>query len=226
MSSDENHEEDLTHVEAELASLVPRRDRVDPGWGSFLAAMASRNTSQSVAQGRPAETAACESPSGHVFVCIYCGKGGPRSTRLPRWAWPASLAAMTSAAAILLVMLLAQPDQQVADHKAGPSATSPGPSAATVSTLADDSYRAASQRRSDDEHRILTGADTALPDDFFGRSNLLASNNAAPAGRSETTERPLRSFELMQRFLHGPGGSDADFYRSILEPSPSTRSKL
>jgi hypothetical protein len=66
MSSDENHEEDLTNVEAELASLVPRRDRVDPNWGLFLAARAFQNTSP---------------------VAL------PRRQRLIAWLWPCATAA-------------------------------------------------------------------------------------------------------------------------------------
>ena len=41
MCGDQNHEEDLKRLETDLASLVPRGDRVDPGWGSVLAAKAA-----------------------------------------------------------------------------------------------------------------------------------------------------------------------------------------
>jgi len=80
MSEKEELTESMKAVEAALASLVPRADRLDRDRLIFLA-------------GR--ESAIAESV--------------PRA----RWVWPGALAAMTTAAAVLLVMLWYQPEPPV-----------------------------------------------------------------------------------------------------------------
>lgn len=203
MSGDENQEE-LKQFEAELASLVPRRDRVDPGWGSVLAAKAAQSVA--AAHGSPAARVPCEGPSGHVFVCVYCGRNADRTARAGRWGWPAALAAMTSVAAALLVMLVAG---------RGPRATTVGPATMDTNTFAAHSYPAASQPWRGSNRRILTSADRGSLDDFFARSNSLASNNGASTAPIEAGERHLTSSEFMQRLLRHPDVADAPLDPSI-----------
>jgi len=87
MSQEEQHALDLKAIEARLASLVPRTDRLDRERLMFLAGQAS------------------VAPS-------------PATQRRPfgRWAWPAATAAMTAAAASLLVVLLWQGDPRIVER--------------------------------------------------------------------------------------------------------------
>lgn len=70
----------------------------------------------------------CVDPAGHRFLCIHCGTDLPDVRRVRRWTWPAATAAMTSVAALLLVMLIARPGPEmavrVADEDERPAATS------------------------------------------------------------------------------------------------------
>ncbi len=215
MSGDENQEEELKQFEAKLASLVPRRDRVDPGWGSVLAEKAAQNMVAAVAQTGPAERVPCEGSSGHVYVCVYCGRSADRAAGVRRWAWPASLAAMTSVAAALLVMLVAGRGPQVADRADGLRVTPPVNLAATTNTLADDSYRVVLRTWRDGNQRILTAADRSLPEDLFTRGNSLANNGHTSSGSIHAGERPLTSSEFLQRILRHPGAAGDPFDRSI-----------
>jgi hypothetical protein len=101
----ENENRDLTSFEASLAALRPRTDGLDPQWRSLLAKEAS-----STAEGGGAGVRECVNPAGHRFLCIHCGSDMPSAGGVRRWAWPASLAAMTSVAAMLLIMVVARPE--------------------------------------------------------------------------------------------------------------------
>jgi hypothetical protein len=115
MSDKEKTPEELKPVEAELAALRPRRDRFDPQWRDFLAKAADLNAAPAnAATNRPA----CSAPGDHLFLCVYCGVGQPRVSRVRRWAWPAAFSAMTAAAAVLLTMLSVQPEFQPVHHMA------------------------------------------------------------------------------------------------------------
>ena len=88
------------------------------------------------------KTPACPNPSGHRFLCIYCGSEAAPVRGAGRWAWPAALSAMTAAAAILLAMLVtrwqlpitgpageqgtATPAPLLAQHQASPAAAENG----------------------------------------------------------------------------------------------------
>ena len=84
--SDDELPPDLKATEAQLAMLAPRNDRLDREKLIFLAGQASVATSNQ--------------------------RGG----RSGGWAWPASLAAMTTAAAALLAMLLVRPSPQIVER--------------------------------------------------------------------------------------------------------------
>ena len=88
----------LKAIEAELASLVPRTDRLDRERLIFLAGQ------QSVSVEGTRDT------KGTVPFSLRENRDSPRT----RWAWPAAFAAMTAVAAALLVMLLLQPDTPAA----------------------------------------------------------------------------------------------------------------
>jgi hypothetical protein len=78
-------EEDLISLEAELARLRPRKERLDRDRLMYLAGRAS--------------------------------VGGKAAVRGPRaWHWPAALAAMTTIAAVLAVMLVSRPAVQVVER--------------------------------------------------------------------------------------------------------------
>lgn len=83
-AAEEDLPPELKAIEAELASLTPRTDRLDRERLIFLAGQ------QSVA-------------AGHIGA----------TTRVRRWGWPAAFSAMTAVAASLLVALLLQGEPQV-----------------------------------------------------------------------------------------------------------------
>ena len=215
MSRDEEQERDLKQFEAELASLVPRRDRVDPAWGSYLAEKAAERLGTAAARTGPVETVRCEGRSGHVFVCVYCGRSADRSAGVGRWAWPASLAAMTSVAAVLLVMLVAGRGVRVIDRTAGPPPAGAAPHAVIANSFGDDAYSVALQPWRDGNQRILTAADRILPDNFLARSNSLAYNGHSLSKNIDAGERPLTSSEFLRHILRQPGAAGDPFYRSI-----------
>ncbi len=188
MCADENREEELKQLEAELASLVPRGDRVDPGWGSLLAAKAA---------GVASFPLPCDAPPGHVFVCVYCGKAADQATAAARWAWPTSLAAMTCLAAVLLAVLVARSGPRAVDYGSvpgEPGRTSPAEATAPPWNGSD--------------RPILTAADTELP------GNFLTLNGRTTGGKSasveiEASDARFRNSELLQRLLH-ERGADGD----------------
>lgn len=100
MSDEEIRDGDLTPLEKDLASLTPRADRLDPGWGDYLAREA-----ELLGSPRPDDGRLKTCPT--AGACPYCGR---KATR--RWAWPAAFSAMTAVAATLFVALLVG---QVAD---------------------------------------------------------------------------------------------------------------
>ncbi len=111
--SDENRneeqDEELTALEADLAALRPRADGLDRGWRELLAKEAALTSVmlQHDLQG-------CINPAGHRFLCIHCGSERPTVGSVRRWSWPAVAAAMTSVAAVLLAVLVTRPEARVA----------------------------------------------------------------------------------------------------------------
>jgi hypothetical protein len=123
--SHEEPREELSPLEADLASLRPRRDRVDPEWGAILAEKAQRNESAADEALRAiCDGPACDNPAGHVMVCLYCGKEERRTAR--RFAWPVAFGLMTAVAASLFVLLAVEPRGPIAREErlepAGPTA--------------------------------------------------------------------------------------------------------
>ena len=126
MSDRKNQDEDLTPFERALASLGPRADGLDGRWLAVSAETARQAAAVDAASQGPGQPA-CESPAGHQFVCLHCGRAGPSDSgastptaarsRMGRWAWPAAAAVMTGVAAVLLAMLVHTGSQVVA-HRA------------------------------------------------------------------------------------------------------------
>jgi hypothetical protein len=115
MSENEKHDETLTPFEAALAGLQPRPDRLDPCWRAMLAREVSQKAG-AAADPSPREMSPCSAGSDHVFACVYCGVLAPRAAPTRRWLWPTAFSAMTAVAALLLVMLVAYPEPNVALH--------------------------------------------------------------------------------------------------------------
>ena len=61
-----------------------------------------------------AKTSSCTNPSGHLFLCIYCGSDAVQVRGAGRWAWPAALSTVTAVAAILLAMLVTRSEPPIA----------------------------------------------------------------------------------------------------------------
>jgi hypothetical protein len=95
MHGEDKQSDELKAFEAELASLQPRADGLDPRWRFLLAQEAAMNQNL---------------PNGEVlaagqFVCSRCGGALCGGKGKSRWAWPAAFSAMTTVAAALLVAL-------------------------------------------------------------------------------------------------------------------------
>jgi hypothetical protein len=115
-----NKKEELTAFEAALRSLRPRADRLDPSWRAELAkqaALGPRSFGERAGSKAPGvgSTSCCTNPSGHRYVCVYCGHDAAFARSGGRWLWPATLLATTAVAAVLLTMLIARWQPQVAD---------------------------------------------------------------------------------------------------------------
>jgi hypothetical protein len=122
--TNENENEDLKEFEAVLSSLRPRTDRLDCRWRSLLAKEVSLTTETEIpfptGSGKGGENSLtlalsqkerrqirrCIDPTGHRFVCVRCGTEAIALSGFRRCRLPAALAAMTSLAAVLLVMVV------------------------------------------------------------------------------------------------------------------------
>ncbi len=107
-------DEDLKAFEARLAALRPRAGLPSPfGGGAGGEGLAGDALELEIPPSPPALTLAlsqreggrCDDPAGHRFVCVHCGS---EATVAAGRRWPAALAAMTCAAAVLFVMLVTQ----------------------------------------------------------------------------------------------------------------------
>jgi hypothetical protein len=209
MSSEQsNHEnlrpgEPLDDFEAALAALRPRVDR-----------------SQSKTEFNPLQNAGrsdsltCKPPAGHQFVCLHCGSDAPRIGRARRFAWPASLAAMTSIAALFLVMVVADRSARVADRENKSSAPLAAAVAAKVKPAeisdrvenggeTDIHRRLALQARG--QRRILSAVDVDLRDDLLASNDGFKGNAPASFTGMENADVRLSNGVFMRRLLSESG---------------------
>jgi len=84
MFGEEKQSEDLKAFEAELASLRPRADGLDPRWRFLLAQEAMLNH----------DLPGGEALEAGQFLCSRCGAASSGHDKR-RWAWPAAFSAMT-----------------------------------------------------------------------------------------------------------------------------------
>ncbi len=136
-AEEENRLDDLKEIEAALASLVPRGDRISRDRLMFLAGQAS-------VAGRTGAMATVASPctSRRNMPTTSVGMApapatsvGMAPARGARWAWPSAFAAMSAVAATLLVALLVRPETGSGDRIAQVSA--PGQPSAEQAAVAD-----------------------------------------------------------------------------------------
>lgn len=170
--------------EAELSSLRPRVD------GSQ-----SRTEFIPFSGVSGAKSHTCIRPAGHEFVCVFCGNAAPASSRLRRWAWPAALVAMTSAAAVLLAILIADRSNSVALQESKPAAAASA-NAAQQAKPFQPSQEAVATGRSPFAYdrlafrrqpgRVLSTADLELSDDLIAAEN---GSNSGPIGRQKADFR-------------------------------------
>lgn len=187
------------------------------GWGAILAERAARRGS--------ADNVPCEGPSGHVFVCLHCGRGVDQSARIHRFAWPASLAVTASLAAVLFVMLLADRGPQRADRAVASRAIDPVAPTSAASTPRAAPDRIATEHRGNGDQQALTSVEAGLVENFCARGNTLAFNDVTSVGRQTMVERRQSSFELIERMVCDPSAADDPLGRLFVEPTISTRSK-
>jgi hypothetical protein len=201
---DLNPRESLDDFEAALAALRPRvgapQSRTE-----FIPFVALHSTATS-----------CDHPAGHRFVCLQCGVDAPQASRAHLWAWPSALAAMTSVAALLLVMLFVDRSERMANRIDKPAL----PKGAVVSTPSEpaappDRFESSGGRgvafgrmalRTGDGRRILSAADIELRDDLLASYDGLNGNSAAAFTEIENSDARLSNGALMRRLL---GNSDS-----------------
>ena len=121
----QNENEKLTAFEADLAALRPRVDGLDHGWRELLAKEAlltAEGGRQDVMLKH--NLRGCVNPAGHHYVCIHCGSESPTAGWLHHGAWPSVATAMTSAAAVLLMIVLAGPVRLANENGSPPKALS------------------------------------------------------------------------------------------------------
>jgi hypothetical protein len=118
MSENEKQDEKPTPFEKALAGLQPQPDRLDSRWRALLAREILQKANAAADSPQPREMSPCSAASDHVFACVYCGVHGPRIEPSHRWVWPAAFSAMTAVAALLLVMLVARSEPNIALHDA------------------------------------------------------------------------------------------------------------
>jgi len=107
-AEEENRLDDLKEIEAALASLVPRGDRLSRDRLMFLAGQASvagRTDAMATPGTDRRLVAPCTSRRNMPTTSV-----GVAPARGARWAWPSAFAAMSAVAASLLVALLVRPE--------------------------------------------------------------------------------------------------------------------
>ena len=216
-------DEELKAFEARLAALRPRADRLDPQWRSVLEkeclpsplgrGAGGEGGIESQSPPSPSaltltlsrrERGRCTAPAGHCFVCVHCGSEATLSVRR-RWPWPVAFSAMTSAAAVLLVMLVMR------HSPSGVPAHSPLGAAAGASASAEPSFRPSD-----------TWAGQPAPDADEGRMSYLRlreqvlrhgvawldrppATSTVLAIPSVPSEKPLSNRELLNRLIDEQG---------------------
>ena len=107
-AEEENRLDDLKEIEAALASLVPRGDRLSRDRLMFLAGQASvgGRTGAMATPGTDRRLVAPCTPRRNMPTTSV----GMAPSRGARWAWPSAFAAMSAVAASLLVALLVRPE--------------------------------------------------------------------------------------------------------------------
>ena len=107
-AEEENRLDDLKEIEAALASLVPRGDRLSRDRLMFLAGQASvgGRTGAMATPGTDRRLVAPCTPRRNMPTTSV----GAAPARGARWAWPSAFAAMSAVAATLLVALLVRPE--------------------------------------------------------------------------------------------------------------------
>jgi hypothetical protein len=132
-AEEENRLDDLKEIEAALASLVPRGDRLSRDRLMFLAGQASvgGRTGAMATPGTDRRLVAPCTPRRNMPTTSV----GMAPARGARWAWPSAFAAMSAAAATLLVALLVRPETGSGNRIA--DASTPGQPPAEQAAVAD-----------------------------------------------------------------------------------------
>lgn len=196
-----------------------------------LAAVAAELT----ATGR--KTPPCNHPAGHRFVCVHCGAITRPASRARRWATVGALATLTSLAAVLLVMVVADrqtrtPDQEgtsVAtnsttghDKTAPITAAAPRDNGGPAGNLSDLPRFALIQRS--DGQRILSAADIQLLDDRFAQSETAPKYAAEAMVDIESSDARIRNGALLHSILNEAGGRRTNPSRPHSTDFPGSRS--
>jgi hypothetical protein len=184
-------------------------------------------------------TLACVHPSGHRFICDRCGIVVQPPSRARRWAMTAVLTAMTSAAAVLLMIVIADRRDRVAGRTSemtAMSSTTSGQSSSGVTASERQTKHApaietasASQKsgtsiadvdassrfllaQRPDGRRILSAAGFELLDGRIAQLEGPATQNHTSAIDIESNDTRITNGALLDSILLkvGVGGSSAD----------------
>ncbi len=210
--SGQGRDKELKGLEAELASLVPRSGRLNPGFRSLLAREAALTAEMVAGQG----TAPAGASGGNEeTLCPLCGRRPPRGVR--RWAWPGAFSAMSVVATALLAIVIARPAPRTAEVTIAPAPV-------RAPETKDESPRRGMESPSDARQ---------VPDDArhpsFGRYGWFPHDPEAwqslpvPSGpEPDVATVPLSNRELLEQLLRVPvAGGAVDERRGLGPPIPS-----
>jgi hypothetical protein len=154
----------------------------------------------------------CSDPAGHQFVCVHCGSVARATSRVRRLATAAALAAMTCAAAVLLVLHVADHQERIADRSAGQhsqpianESVQPKASEARGAAVSDLSFLSPRRlpRRADGRW-VVSAADLELPDERLALANLPARSEAT--FDMKAADARISNAALLDNLLHTSAG--------------------
>jgi hypothetical protein len=158
------------------------------------------------------ETMPCSDPAGHQFVCVHCGSVARPTSGVRRLAMAAALAGMSCAAAVLLVMHMADRQDRVADRSAGQhsqpianESVRPRASEARGAAASDLSFLSPRRlpRRADGRW-VVSAADLELPDERLALVNSPASGE--PTFDMKAADARVSNAALLDNLLHTSAG--------------------
>jgi hypothetical protein len=210
---------DSSEFEASLAALHPQADGLE-GRRRFVAAAAHRfclGITPADADEKARVMFKHNLRRGRSVVCLHCGGTIEIAGDRRRWAWPAAFSAMTAVSAALFIVILLRPDSPamkisplpLAGEGSGVRAGQSleirvqGSESEKWDFLSADSRRIAVRQSGGVGPRILSAADTRLPDDFSWYVTIEVKSGVSQPGDIKAAEATLTNRELLHQLTEG-----------------------